>query len=111
MNFIEQAGVRFEFIDACLDSAPATSSGLKIGSTRLDILRFFRIAGIFALSSFVEGLPIALLEGMALGIPSISTRINGIPEAIKHMETGILIEAGDSGWLASFDRAKGSHIL
>jgi glycosyltransferase involved in cell wall biosynthesis len=31
-----------------------------------------------------------------LGIPSISTKINGIPEAIKHLETGYLIEAGNS---------------
>ena len=30
LNFIEQAGVRYEFIDASLDSGPATSIGLKI---------------------------------------------------------------------------------
>lgn len=65
-----------------------------IGSGHEDVLRFFRVADVFALASYVEGLPIALLEAMALGIPSISTNIYAIPEALKHMETGMLIDAG-----------------
>lgn len=72
-----------------------------VGNTHEDVLRFFRIADIFVLASFVEGLPIALLEAMALGIPSISTNVYAIPEAVKNMETGILIEAGDSNALAA----------
>jgi glycosyltransferase involved in cell wall biosynthesis len=72
-----------------------------VGSERLDILRFFRIADAFALPSFVEGLPIALLEAMALGLPSISSNVNAIPEAVKDGETGILIDAGDSDALAA----------
>lgn len=71
-----------------------------LGDDRLDVLKFFRIADIFALPSYVEGLPIALLEAMALGIPSISTNVYAIPEAIKDLETGILIQAGDSDALA-----------
>ena len=63
---------------------------------RFDVLTFFRIADVFALPSFIEGLPITLLETMGLGICSISTNINAIPEAIKNMETGILIESGNS---------------
>jgi glycosyltransferase involved in cell wall biosynthesis len=34
-----------------------------LGKDRIDVLRFFRIADVFTLPSFVEGLPIALLEG------------------------------------------------
>lgn len=71
-----------------------------VGNTHEEVLRFFRIADIFALASYVEGLPIALLEAMALELPSISTNIYAVPEAIKHMETGVLIEAGDAGALA-----------
>lgn len=72
----------------------------SVGSTHEDVLRFFRIADTFALPSFVEGLPIALLEAMALGVPSISTDVYAIPEACKHMETGLLINAGDARALA-----------
>ncbi len=71
-----------------------------VGKERADVLKFFLIADVFALPSFVEGLPIALLEAMALGIPSISTNVNAIPEAVKNMETGLLVEAGDSAELA-----------
>jgi glycosyltransferase involved in cell wall biosynthesis len=72
-----------------------------IGRSRHEILRFIRMADVFTLPSYVEGLPIALLEAMALGLPSISTNVYAIPEALKHEETGLLIEPGDSEALAS----------
>ncbi len=68
----------------------------QIGGNRIDLFTLLRLADVFALPSYVEGLPLSLLEAMALGIPSISTNINGIPEAIKHLKTGYLIEAGNS---------------
>jgi glycosyltransferase involved in cell wall biosynthesis len=60
------------------------------------VLRFFRVADIFTLPSLWEGLPISILEAMALGVPTISTNVNAIPEAVKDMETGILIEPGSA---------------
>lgn len=71
-----------------------------VGDSRQDVLRFFRVADAFALVSFVEGLPISILEAMALRLPTISTNINAIPEAVINDKTGILIEAGDSEALA-----------
>ncbi len=71
-----------------------------VGNEHLDLMKFLRLADVFALPSFVEGLPISLLEAMSLGIPSISTGVYAIPEAVKDGETGILIEAGDSDALA-----------
>lgn len=89
---VEDFGLNGAFI-------PILSS--TIGADRLSILRFFRIADAFALPSYVEGLPIALLEAMAMGIPSISTNVYAIPEAVHNEETGLLIEAGDSDALCS----------
>ena len=76
-------------------------SSEQIGSEHIDLFKLLRLADIFALPSYLEGLPISILEAMALGIPTISTNINAIPEAIKHLETGILIEPGDSDALAA----------
>jgi glycosyltransferase involved in cell wall biosynthesis len=73
----------------------------ELGDGRLDVLRFYRIADAFVLPSFVEGLPIALLEAMAMGLPVVSTNIYGIPEAVHEGDTGLLIEAGDSDALAA----------
>ncbi len=72
-----------------------------VGTERADVLNFFRIADVFALPSYIEGLPIALLEAMSLGIPSVSTNVYAIPEAVINSETGLLIEAGDSAALAA----------
>lgn len=72
-----------------------------LGNDRLDVLKFFRIADVYTLPSYVEGLPIALLEAMSIGIPSISTNVYAIPEAVKDRKTGLLIEPGDAKALAS----------
>lgn len=102
VNFIWLAPEQPEVADKRRIEEYELGSGFKIiksgdvGTTRNEILRFFTLADVFVLPSYVEGLPIALLEAMALGVPSISTNVFAIPEAVKDRETGLLIEAGDS---------------
>jgi glycosyltransferase involved in cell wall biosynthesis len=76
-------------------------SAAEIGANRNDLLTLLRANDLFVLPSFQEGLPVALIEAMALGKSCIASRVNAIPEAVKHCETGILIEAGDSLKLAA----------
>ena len=57
-------------------------------------------ADIFILPSYNEGLPMALLEAMSFGIPSIATSVGGIPELIRDGENGIIIHPGDKRQLA-----------
>ena len=71
-----------------------------VGNDRRAILSTYAAADVYALPSYVEGLPIALLEAMAMGVASISTAIYAIPEAIKHEETGLLINPGRADELA-----------
>ncbi|RKZ41720.1 MAG: colanic acid biosynthesis glycosyltransferase WcaL [Gammaproteobacteria bacterium] len=59
------------------------------------ILDFYASADIFALASFAEGLPIVLMEAMAMEIPCITTHITGIPELITSGKNGILVAASD----------------
>lgn len=56
---------------------------------------FISKAMINCLPSYNEGLPMSILETMAVGIPNISTNIASIPEVIKDGENGFLIEPGD----------------
>jgi colanic acid/amylovoran biosynthesis glycosyltransferase len=60
----------------------------------------FRIADVFVLPSFAEGIPVALMEAMAMEIPCVSTFVAGIPELIESGTDGILVPPSDSGLLA-----------
>jgi glycosyltransferase involved in cell wall biosynthesis len=58
-------------------------------------------ADVVVLPSLSEGLPIALLEAMAIGRAVVASRVGGIPEVVQDGETGLLIPAADSAALAS----------
>ena len=58
-------------------------------------------AAIFALPSFAEGIPIALMEAMAMEIPCVSTTIAGIPELIRNEVEGLLVAPSDDAQLAA----------
>ncbi|QDV05194.1 GDP-mannose-dependent alpha-(1-6)-phosphatidylinositol monomannoside mannosyltransferase [Planctomycetes bacterium Poly30] len=47
-----------------------------------------------------EGIPVSLMEGMAAGLPVISSRLSGIPELVTHGESGLLVDPGDEEGLA-----------
>ncbi len=55
------------------------------------------IRGCFALvqPSFIEGLPVVIMEAMAQERPVISTYVAGIPELVQDGKTGLLVPAGD----------------
>jgi colanic acid/amylovoran biosynthesis glycosyltransferase len=52
-------------------------------------------ADAFVLASFAEGLPVALMEAMALGIPCVSTMVAAIPELIEDRKNGLLVPAAN----------------
>jgi glycosyltransferase involved in cell wall biosynthesis len=55
---------------------------------------------VWAKDGDVDGLPQMLMEAMACGLPVISTRLVGIPDLIRHEETGLLVEPHDPFGLA-----------
>jgi glycosyltransferase involved in cell wall biosynthesis len=63
-------------------------------------IRLLHDSDIFVLPTFSEGLPIALLEAMAVGLPIISTPVGSIPEVVHEGENGYLIEPGNFEELA-----------
>ncbi len=69
-----------------------------------DPLSLLSACDLFVLPSYIEGMPLVILEAMALGKAVIGSAIGGISEVVKDGETGILIPAGDS-------RALGSAML
>jgi colanic acid/amylovoran biosynthesis glycosyltransferase len=71
------------------------------GSCNQDrVQEFYRQTDVFVLASFAEGVPVVLMEAMAMEIPCIATWITGIPELIAHGVDGWLVAPGDEGALA-----------
>jgi colanic acid/amylovoran biosynthesis glycosyltransferase len=58
-------------------------------------------ARALVLPSFAEGLPVVIMEAMAVKRPVISTFVAGIPELVKHGQNGWLVAAGDVEELAN----------
>lgn len=52
-------------------------------------------ASIFVLPSYVENMPMAILEAMRWGMPIVSTKVGCIPDIIEHGREGLLIDHGD----------------
>jgi glycosyltransferase involved in cell wall biosynthesis len=64
-------------------------------------------ASVFVLPSVVtatgdrDGIPVSLMEAMALGTPVVSTRVSGIPELIEDGREGLLVPEKDAAALAA----------
>jgi len=43
-----------------------------------------------------EGIPVVLMEAAALGLPLVASRLSGIPELVRHEQTGLLVTPGDA---------------
>ncbi len=52
---------------------------------------YYGASDAFVLSSFLEGLPVVLMEAMAMELPCVATWINGVPEIIEHEVDGLLV--------------------
>jgi colanic acid/amylovoran biosynthesis glycosyltransferase len=59
-----------------------------------------RESDCFALASFAEGVPVVLMEAMALELPCVATRVTGVPELIEDGVEGVLVPPADAQALA-----------
>ena len=73
---------------------------LFVGERR-DIADLLSAMDVFLLSSIFEGLPLSVLEAMAVGLPVIATRVGGTPEAVLHEMNGLLVPPADSSAIAA----------
>ena len=63
-------------------------------ATNAEVQQYILASQIMVLPSFAEGLPVVLMEALALGRPVITTYVAGIPELVKPGENGWLVPAG-----------------
>lgn len=84
-----------------IDSLSLTNKALLPGAS-LDAIKFVSKGRAFVLSSDYEGMPNALMEAMASGVPCVSTRCKmGPEELITDGENGLLVDTGSSEQIAA----------
>lgn len=89
-----------------------------------DVKAQYQRADVFCLPSRSEGMPNALMEAMAAGLPAVATQVGGVPDLLLHQRTGLLVPAdqpeplaealirllGDAQLRQSFSEAARQHI-
>lgn len=89
------------------DEVAATHASLGLGDGcrllgyRDDVRRLLAAADLFILGSDYEGLPVAVMEAMAAGLPIVATAVGGVPEAVTDGESGLLVPPRDPEALAA----------
>lgn len=66
-----------------------------------DKLFFFRGADIFVYPSYSEGMPMAVIEAMASGLPIVASTAGGLPDLVQDGVNGLLVELGRPDQLAA----------
>jgi glycosyltransferase involved in cell wall biosynthesis len=83
----------------CLIKKLRLEGQLVLVGWRRDIPSILACLDVFILTSLWEGLPIAVLEAMASGVPLVATDTGGVGEVVVDGETGYLVKARDLGSL------------
>jgi glycosyltransferase involved in cell wall biosynthesis len=83
------AGGGPEFAPICA-LAEQTNGIVRILGERSDVANLMQAADVVCLTSWTEGMPMALLEAMSLGCTILATDVPGVNDVIIHRETGML---------------------
>jgi glycosyltransferase involved in cell wall biosynthesis len=78
----------------------AISRRVMFLGARQDVPECLAALDLFVLPSLNEGMGLALVEAMAMGLPVVATRVGGIPDVVREGETGLLVPPGDEKALA-----------
>ncbi len=72
-------------------AALGLGSDVQILGYRADAARITAAADLFVLASHHEGIPVAVMEALAAGVPVVATGVGGLPEAVADGESGRLV--------------------
>lgn len=74
---------------------------MELPGYRVDAVRLMAAFDVFVLASRVEGLPVVLMEALALGLPVVATAVGGVPEAVRAGVEGVLVPPGRPGQMGA----------
>lgn len=90
-------------LEAQIRAAGLRDTVFLLGAQKQDVVRdllarsdLFVLPSVTARNGYMDGVPVALMEAMASGVPVIASRLSGIPEIVRHAETGLLVPPGNA---------------
>lgn len=92
-------GVQHRRLEALAETLQIQQHVTFLG-TRTDVADILKAADVYVMPSLWEGLALALLEGMAAGLPILATRVGGAPDVLESDMYGLLVEPGHALLLA-----------
>lgn len=81
-------------------SAADLKDRITFAGWRRDLPQVYSELSVVVNTSLNEGTPVALIEAMAAGVPVVATAVGGVPDVVRHGETGWLAPSGDADALA-----------
>jgi glycosyltransferase involved in cell wall biosynthesis len=81
-------------------AALALGDQFRLLGYRDDTTRLIAAADLFVLASHHEGLPVSVMEALALGVPVVAPAVGGLQEAVTDGESGVLVRPDDPAALA-----------
>lgn len=88
LNIIGSGELLDELVLKCKQ---ANINNVNFLGVKNNIIDYLKASDCFILVSRDEGLPIAILEAMSVGLPIIGTNVGGVPDLVKNNYNGILI--------------------
>lgn len=86
---------------AALHASLGLGDRFRLLGFRRDVHDLMAAADVFTLSSAHEGLPVAVMEAFACGLPVVATSVGGLPQQVEHGVHGLLVPPGDTEALAT----------
>jgi glycosyltransferase involved in cell wall biosynthesis len=74
---------------------------VHFAGARRDLGNVLSAVDMFVMPSLWEGLPLSLVLAMGAGLPVIASKVAGIPEVVHDNVSGLLVDPGDAGQLAT----------
>jgi len=84
-----------------LAARPELKNRVVLAGARADVPRVLGAFDLFVTASSTEGMPNAVMEAMAAGLPVVATRVGGNPELIRDGDNGALVPYGDADALSA----------
>lgn len=82
-------------------AARGLNGSMQFLGRRSEALAIAAAADVYVNPADVEGLPVSILEAMALGLPVVATDVGGVSTVVRHQETGLLVDPQEPAALAA----------